>query len=218
MEPHLDVVHPGYPPKACLDQLAFAVLSIDNRRRMVTCNRVGQRLIGTGCDQLFQYCGGDLRATNPALQRWLDQTKAALRDPSAPPVPPSTTSHLAAADDGSVWLLYLLARPDSDGNGHWVVLGFESSRASCSVVASMVTLGRLSPSESQVLQLMLAGSTAVQISQLRGTTRETARTQIKAVLRKLGLRRQAELIPLVMLVVASPLNLMHGECPDGWFT
>jgi DNA-binding NarL/FixJ family response regulator len=54
-------------------------------------------------------------------------------------------------------------------------------------------LARLSPSERDVLRLLLAGHTNAEIATQRGTTPRTVVKQVDAVYRKLGVRSRAEL-------------------------
>lgn len=56
---------------------------------------------------------------------------------------------------------------------------------------------RLTPSESKIAALMMAGHSLQEASEILHITKETARTQIKAVFQKTGTRRQGELISLL---------------------
>jgi DNA-binding CsgD family transcriptional regulator len=56
----------------------------------------------------------------------------------------------------------------------------------------------LTPSEAQLADLMLAGETVGTAAEKRRITNESARTQLKIILRKTGTNRQAELIRLML--------------------
>jgi DNA-binding CsgD family transcriptional regulator len=60
----------------------------------------------------------------------------------------------------------------------------------------------LTPSEAKLADLLLTGETIASAAAKRGITEESARTQLKSVLRKTRTNRQAELIRLMLNIPA----------------
>jgi len=64
-------------------------------------------------------------------------------------------------------------------------------------------LYRLTPSEAQLADLLLAGETISNAAEKRQIKRESARTQLKTILHKTGTNRQSELIRLLLSIPVS---------------
>ncbi len=58
----------------------------------------------------------------------------------------------------------------------------------------------LSAAEGEIMALLVAGVSRARIAQVRGTTLLTVASQMKTIFRKLGVRREAELIALVLSI------------------
>ncbi len=67
---------------------------------------------------------------------------------------------------------------------------------------ALAALGMLSPSETEVCDLLIRGLSASEIGEVRDTSRETARTQIKTAAAKLSCNTRLDIIRLAMSVTA----------------
>ena len=100
-------------------------------------------------------------------------------------------------DDLSSGLVRLMAGEDlmSPGSRERIVRDWRIRRDQMDEVARR--LGRLTPREAEVLQLLGAGLSVRRIADLRGVAETTVRTQVKAVLRKLEVTSQLAAVALV---------------------
>ncbi|MFB9313982.1 helix-turn-helix transcriptional regulator [Nocardioides plantarum] len=100
-------------------------------------------------------------------------------------------------DDLSSGLVRLMAGADlmSPGSRQRIVRDWRVRRDRMDEVARR--LGRLTPREAEVLQLLSAGLSVRRIAELRDVAETTVRTQVKAILRKLEVTSQLAAVALV---------------------
>jgi DNA-binding CsgD family transcriptional regulator len=68
-------------------------------------------------------------------------------------------------------------------------------------VRRFAALSRLTPAEAEVCELIVQGASGAEIAERRGTTPETAKTQIRAIMAKTGGRGRGDLIRLVLRTI-----------------
>ncbi|MEZ5462802.1 helix-turn-helix transcriptional regulator [Dokdonella sp.] len=198
----------GARSQSVLDRLDFGLMLLDARGRITQTNRPAEALLQPGgplCSRT-----GHLVFRDAAIQqRILEELDlSALR---------GNRRSLHAVDPFVIisaswqrWVVFVLPWHSSTSN-QWALLFFDEHNQARDAGKALSVLGALTPAEGEVLQGMLQGLTSSEIANQRNTSTETARTQIKSVLHKLGLRSQSELLRLAARF-AMPLR-DSGESP-----
>jgi DNA-binding CsgD family transcriptional regulator len=80
----------------------------------------------------------------------------------------------------------------------------------------MEELYDLTSAEASILGLLVKGHTTSELSEIRNTSRETVRTQVKALLSKTRTKGRPDLVRLA-LTVNLPIDSQNSSClrPDG---
>ena len=185
---------------AALDQSETAIFLLDGRGRLLKLNATGDRLIAKG--NVLCLRDGLLR---PRLKEDRSEFDRLVGLTCA-------TGAGRALSPGGVMLLHRpVGRPL-----HCKLTPFYSDKSFFEVSPSAILfvndpasqpasrgevlrlLYGLTPSEAQLADLLLAGETVATAAEKRHITEESARTQLKTILRQTGTNRQAELIRLML--------------------
>jgi DNA-binding CsgD family transcriptional regulator len=176
-----------------IEALPAACLVVDMQGRVLFVNDAASSALAAVSSRL---AGPFLRFTDMDLQaQWL----AALRQVVALHV--GTTIRMPPRDDQSrMWSMHLaawhgLARKTDGLERHLVIVTFEpSERNSEMALRRLADKAGLTAAEREVLALLLDGGSTKLIARRRGSTVNTVRSQIAAILDKTGCHSQLELV------------------------
>lgn len=202
---------------AVLDQLAFGVLLLDERGSLVHANRQAEAMLRA--QDGLRVRGGRLALSEPAEhEHWMGLLRA--------------TAHGEMWRLGQSWglrvsrrhsvhplhLSLLPVRPDDPtpygGRRRVRVVAFLTDPALQQTVPTqpLETLFDLTPAEARVTAALAEGMSLDELSQHSGLSKQTLRSQLKAVFGKTQTRRQTELIRLVLTSHVG-LNAPEGSPP-----
>ena len=185
---------------AALDRFDTATFLLDGARRLRRTNAAGQRLLAAGDALLLR--DGQLTPRRQEDCANFDRLIGNACETGAGRGVSAGGGMLLHRSAGRA--LYLKAVPfhsesaflDSAPSAIVFVQVPETAPASRGEV--LRSLYGLSPAEAQLADLLLAGVTIASAAEKRRTTAESARTQLKSILRKTETNRQSELIRLLM--------------------
>ncbi|MCA9129169.1 MAG: helix-turn-helix transcriptional regulator [Planctomycetales bacterium] len=182
----------GERRQSVLDKLCFGALLINSSGRITLSNERAQDLMKPSGP--LKSHGGFLQFRDEALdQRLRDQL--GLSTIAAPrrnlQAPESFAVHSA---DGRRWVVFIFPWTSTNSD-HWAILFLDDDpeEPKAEIEAAISLLGDLTNAEQEVMRLMLQGLGSSEIAQMRKTSNETVRSQVKSVLHKLGVRRQTDL-------------------------
>jgi DNA-binding CsgD family transcriptional regulator len=187
-----------------LDQSETAIFLLDGAGRLQKSNTVGHRLIAEG--SVLYLRDGLLR---PKLQEDSTEFDRLIGLTCA-------TGAGRGLSSGGVMLLhrplgrplhckltpFYSDKPFWEASPSAIVFVHDPDRPPASRGEVLLSLYGLTPSEAQLADLLLAGETVATAAEKRRTTEESARTQLKTILRKTGTNRQTELIRLMLSIPA----------------
>jgi DNA-binding CsgD family transcriptional regulator/PAS domain-containing protein len=186
-----------------IERLNAGVLLIDTRGQVLFANAAA-KLILDRRDGLF-LCRGRLLATTAHLS---ERVARAIATAILPPGPTSREPVTIPVQRPSGRRALALTVCPVRGDNSWrvdfrhaaaiVLVGDPDARRPTSEEA-LTRLYRLTPAETRLATALAAGHTLAQAAELFGIRVETARIQLKSVFAKTGVRRQAELVRLVLL-------------------
>ncbi|HYD76087.1 LuxR C-terminal-related transcriptional regulator [Ramlibacter sp.] len=108
------------------------------------------------------------------------------------------TLHLRLeGDTGQVLHAALLRLPDGDAGSRRLALFIRPQRRGAAPELALRHLYGLSPAEASLASSLADGLSVAELAETRGVSLHTIRAQLKAVLHKLGVRRQAEVVQIV---------------------
>lgn len=189
--------------------LPCGLLLMDANSRVLFASSRAQALLRGRPGVLLE--GSRLRALRGSGESMLGRTLAAvIADAEAGPLCVSLP-----AQAGRPGLRLLLMRAPATAPAvpadSILVLAFEQNpRGPVPGPALLRDVYGLSPAEAQLAGLLLSGQTLLEASRTRRVSLNTARSQLKGVLRKTGCRNQADLI---RTLVAGPTGLLQGLIP-----
>ena len=109
---------------------------------------------------------------------------------------------------GSLRLLLMRATPDPSGPAGVLALAFEQNPPHAQPGRELLReIYGFSPAEAELASLLLAGQSLSEAARSRSVSMNTARSQLKIVLRKTGSRNQSD---LMRTLIAGPAGLLHG--------
>jgi DNA-binding CsgD family transcriptional regulator len=181
------------PTLAVLDQFNFAAALLDHRGCLTRCNEHADALLGSGLLVRHGRIHAADRESDTRLQRMIRAAVSGALDGAVPEV---------VARDGSFWLLAEVVPMTSFVrdlfNGGDFLLCFTDLVRERPLSARL--LGRafkLTAAEARLASNLTAGDGIDAASARLAIGRETARTQLRAILAKTGTHRQAELTALL---------------------
>ena len=183
-----------------LDRMEGAAAVLDGRGRVLSMNAAAQALARVGSLLRFGR-DGRLNFVQPAYDAIYKRALAAAVDAAASRAPHGFNVKDTSVTDAAVIVLPL--RPPS-GNIALVaaqprallVIRRDDSR-NVPPKQLLQTLYGLTPAEAEVAMHLVGGATPQEAADTLGISRTTARNQIAAVMTKLGVHRQAELVAAV---------------------
>jgi pimeloyl-ACP methyl ester carboxylesterase/DNA-binding CsgD family transcriptional regulator/PAS domain-containing protein len=196
-----------------MDRLPLGMAIVDAQGRAISMNRAMLSLLQTGAGLALQ--DGCLVSAQPqqlpqAIAQVLArrQSHACLRLPSGvdgPPISDDAGTHTGFAGNGlSLWISHFGAGKPAD---RAMVLAASPGSRALSEEALGAFFG-LSPAEARLTQQLALGQAIEDAAQALGISRNTAKTQLKKVYAKVGVKRQPD---LVQAIYASPLWLDLGQ-------
>ncbi|CDX19378.1 Transcriptional regulator, LuxR family (modular protein) [Mesorhizobium sp. ORS 3324] len=193
------------PALAVLDQFNCAAALLDSRGCLRRCNKRADALFDAGLAARNGHIHAADRESDSRLQRMIKAAVACARDGTFLAGPEDVVR------DGSFWLLAEIVPMTSFVrdlfNGGDFLLCFTDLVSE--KVPSERLLGqvfRLTAAEARLASCLTTGGGIEAASARLAIGRETARTQLKAILAKTGTHRQAELTALLSRFKASPRN------------
>ncbi len=194
-----------------MDRLPLGMAIVNAQGRTISANRAMLALAQSGAGLALQ--AGHLVSTPPqalasAIVRVLDrqQDHACLRleQPARPPSAPQEGASPAQADPGlSVWVSRL---GQVAGQSRAMVLAASPGSRALSE-DGLCAFFSLSPAEARLTQQLALGQSMEDAATALGVSHNTAKTQLKKVFAKVGVKRQPELL---QAIYASPLWLDMG--------
>lgn len=181
-----------------LDRLATGVALVDAAGGVLAANVAAVRMLG--CESEIRIDGGRLVAREPALARRLATALLRLAGPHADRSLPAEVLRLPSdADEPRLELLLLPLPPAPDGSGSPAALFvYEPAGAGLAPADLLERIYGLTPAESRVVGRILVGRTLEESARDLGIGRETARTHLKRIFRKVGTTRQTDLVRLLL--------------------
>jgi len=199
-----------------MDRLPLGMAIVDAQGQAISMNRAMLALVQTDAGLALQ--DGCLVSQEPQQLRQAiaqvlvrQQSHTALRLPQAEAVALASQSAggQAAAGAGlSLWISHFGA---GKAAGRVMVLAAGPGSRALSEEALVAFFG-LSPAEARLTQQLALGQAVEAAAQALGISRNTAKTQLKKVFAKVGVKRQPE---LVQAIYASPLWLDLGQAEPG---
>ncbi len=189
-----------------MDRLPLGMAIVDGAGAVISLNRAMLTLV-QGDHPLKVESGRLVSRPATALAEAL---RAALEDNAADQ--PLRLLGDEGAAPFSLWVSRLAAAAGSAWNtGRVIVLAAGQTNRALSE-SGLCALFNLTPAEARLTQQMTLGRTIEEAAAVQGIAIGTARTQLKRVFTKVGVRRQAELL---QAVYASPLWLDVNAAPAG---
>ena len=187
--------------EAALDDMGHAVFGLDGVGRVILSNQRAEELVRGGDALLLR--NRRLASVVPEMNRRLQEALACAADVGTATGVPDGSSLLLERRSGGPALRVtvtpfaaaMAARPSD-----LAALVYVSDPGSKpqSRAESMRKLYKLTPAEGRIADLLLEGLEVREVSQRLGVTLETARFHVKRVLAKTGVRRQSELVRLML--------------------
>jgi len=117
----------------------------------------------------------------------------------------------AQGPQGAVRLLLMRAATNPGGPAAVLALAFEQNPPGALPGRDLLReIYGFSPAEAELASLLLAGQSLGEAARSRSVSMNTARSQLKIVLRKTGSRNQSD---LMRTLIAGPAGLLHGMTP-----
>lgn len=186
-----------------IDKVAFPLVMVDRRMRVMGCNHAGERWLAES--------DNPLKATMPPAELRL-AIKQACKDEHTPARVATFANPIRVSDrQGLIVALPLPAPVDTPKEMHspyvlLVGIGLQPQVAPGD--ALLHELFALTRSEIALAEKLANGMTLTKVSEVAGVGRQTVRTHLKSVLRKTGTRRQSELTALL-----TGLSMVNSETP-----
>lgn len=192
---------------AGLDRLLIGLILFDELRQPIYCNPVAEAIlryhpaIRMHNDQLRATSIEDTEAIQRALTRAIDARQDRNNDPR------QFTTALGLRHRDVVTPLPMLITPVGGAglglqtdtlHGHAAVLISDPERNQPIVPEALVTAYGLTPAEAQVAIAIANGLGVDETAELHNTKISTVKSQLKAIFRKLGVSRQAELVKILL--------------------
>jgi len=187
--------------EAALDDMGHAVFGLDGVGRVILSNQRAEELVRGGDALLLR--NRRLASVVPEMNRRLQEALACAAGVGTATGVPDGSSLLLERRSGGPALRVtvtpfaaaMAARPSD-----LAALVYVSDPGSKpqSRAESMRKLYKLTPAEGRIADLLLEGLEVREVSQRLGVTLETARFHVKRVLAKTGVRRQSELVRLML--------------------
>lgn len=171
----------------------FAAFLLDEALLIDTCNAAAAAAFGLRIGQHFDQL-------NLHLER-AEKLKSAAVDVFDGSAPVTVSLHAARPDNPGSMLFRLQKVSGPDGRNRVLVISTEFQRRD-TTAGLLGTTFDLSKAEQEITRRLTEGGDAKDIAHDRGTSIETVRTQIKAILRKLNVRSQADIVRFCMALAA----------------
>jgi DNA-binding CsgD family transcriptional regulator len=189
----------GLFSETVMDAMSVAALLVDERGRVHQMNRRVESYLVRGSGLCLSR--GHLKATDsrdtPQLSKLLRGAASRNRDGALP----GGAMRVARPNDGPLYVSVVPSPSENvlDGSGRYaVVFLYDQNAPQGNRSLMMRQLYQLTPVEVRMADLLCSGLTIRDAADVLRLTLETARFHVKQILRKTGVRRQAELIRLML--------------------
>jgi DNA-binding CsgD family transcriptional regulator len=188
-----------------MDAMSVAALLVDGRGRVLQMNRLAEAHLAAGNGLLL--CHGYLQSADP---KDTDRLNKLLASVTVKPQAGSSPGGAIRVARQNASALHVSAIPIpgentfGDRDRYAVVFLYDQSEPQGSRSTTMRQLYKISPAEARIADLLCSGFDIKEISNLLQVTLETARFHVKQILKKTGVRRQAELVGLMLSLPAMP--------------
>jgi DNA-binding CsgD family transcriptional regulator len=184
-----------------LNALDYALCVVRDDGVLLFANAAAEVLLGTG--RLLRIRGGRLVTAQALFSRELDDT---IRLTAHTGVAGAARIALAANSGGFVSITTLRLPPSPadelpPGSKVLVALQVPSRELGTARGPMLRRLYRLSEREAELAEMLAGGVTPTEYAALRGVKIATVRTQIQSILRKVGVRRQVDLVRVLAGVI-----------------
>lgn len=189
-----------------LDRLTICTLILSGTGRILRANSAARHLLDAHEVALSNDGSLELthRAANKELQGLIAKALSASRDRNTQPF--VEAMRLARTSDHHVGVLVRSLHPTGISTAHdsapAVVVYFAGSGQAQPIERLVTQLFDLTPSEAHLATLLATGSSLTEAAERLGLTENTVRTYCKTILNKVGVRRQTELVRLILRSVA----------------
>lgn len=203
-EAQLGTAQPSGALRAGLDALPDGVALVDSQRHLVFANRALRRMVAQADGLALGPEGLDAPAA--ALRRELGRALTAALAAAQGMVgllPAAGSLTLPRPSGRAPWLVRALPVPHAErqdlpsGFRGAMLLVTDTARRTPPAAALLARLFGLTPAEASLAAALAAGRSLDEHATRRRIARETARTQLAAIRRKTGCRRQSELAALL---------------------
>ena len=184
-----------------IDKVAFPLVMVDDRMRILGCNHAGERWL--------THPDNPLRASVPPAELRLAVSQACGDEHSPARVATFTSPAPSSERQGLLVALPLPApaeTPQEMRRPCVLLVGIGLQHQIAPSDALLRELFALTRSEIALAEKLANGMTLTEASVMAGVGRETVRTHLKSVLRKTGTRRQSELTALL-----TGLSMVNSE-------
>lgn len=198
--------------RGALDVLPSAVAVLDPSGKVICANESAEALfrepggVSTERGRLTSSSLTERRELEAAIARTALFANASTRRPTSPATPPPLAVQLSSGEALSVVLFPLRPRNTIrvEGSRHVRILAvfYDPRRAIRLKPALLASLYGLTPTEAALAAALAQGRTIVECAMDRGCTEQTARTHLKRILDKVGVKRQSDLVRVLLTGMA----------------
>jgi DNA-binding CsgD family transcriptional regulator len=186
-----------------MEAMSTAALLVDGQERVRQMNRRAELCLARGNGLLLSR--GRLQASDPQDQAQLQKLLLGVTSKHRADALPGGAMRVARRNACPLHVSVVPPPSENafdDRDRYAVVFIYDQSASQGNRSVTMRQLYQLTPMEARTADLLCSGLTINEASELLRLTTETARFQVKQILRKTGVRRQAELVRLMLSLPA----------------
>ncbi|QHN03789.1 helix-turn-helix transcriptional regulator [Granulicella sp. WH15] len=191
--------------EAVMEAMSVAALLVDGKGRVHQMNRRAERCVAEGNG--LQFSHGRLQAGDPQEQAQFQKLLQGVTSKLCANALPGGAMRVTRTDASPLHVSVVPPPKDNafgDRDRYAVVFVYDENVPQGNRSMIMRQLYQLTPMEARMADLLCSGVTINEASELLRLTTETARFQVKRILSKTGVRRQAELVRLMLSLPTSP--------------
>lgn len=198
--------------ESIVQNMPMAMLIVSGDLSLQGCNDRAQAFLERGSHLILD--GNRIRAQNLNTHQQLEDIVTRYATPRAQSLPP-TALNLPASNNATEEVVqcyvYQQSRFDLDQQHHTsdicLLLNDVQGTFQTDCIKQYAQHHNLTPAETETLELLSNGKTLNEIAELRNVSINTARTQLKVILKKTGAKRQSNLIQQALGYASTATNL-----------